>query len=54
MAGELRTQGTELWYVSAPTAVTKIGNITNYGDFGKTAGDIDVTNLDSTAYERIP
>lgn len=54
MSGELRTQGTELWYVSGPTAVTKVGNITSFGDFGKQANDLQTTNLDSTAVEKIP
>ena len=50
---ELRTQGTEIFYVSAPTAVTKIGNVTGYGDFGKQANPIITTNLDSVAVEKI-
>jgi hypothetical protein len=54
MSNELRTQGTELWYVSGPTAVTKVGNITAFGDFGKQANDLPTTNLDSTAVEKIP
>ena len=53
MANELRTQGTEIWHVSAPTAVQKIGNITGYGDFGKQANPIITTNLDSLAVEKI-
>lgn len=54
MANELRTQGTELWYVSGPTTVAKVGNITAFGDFGKQANDLPTTNLDSTAVEKIP
>lgn len=53
MANELRTQGTEIWYVSAPTAVTKIGNVTAFGDFGKQANDLITTNLDSAAVEKM-
>lgn len=54
MANELRSQGTELWYVSGPTAVTKVGNITSFGEFGKQSPDITTTNLDSVAVEKIP
>lgn len=54
MSGELRTQGTEIWVVNAPTTVLKIGNATALGDFGKQANDIVTTNLDSEAVEKIP
>lgn len=58
MANELRSQGTELWMVDnvtvpATPALVKIGNITNLGDFGAEASDIDTTNLDSLARESI-
>ncbi len=53
MANELRTQGTEAWVVTAATTVSKIGNIVSIGEYGKNAGDIISTNLDSTAVERL-
>lgn len=51
MANEVLTQGTELFVVSAPTAVTKIGNVPNVDGLGGASSDIDVTNFDSTAME---
>lgn len=53
MSGEIRTQGTEIYYVSGPTAVTKIPNVISFGDYGKQASPIATTNLDSTAAEFI-
>lgn len=51
MAGEIRSQGTEFWICNTATTVLKIGNITDIGEFGKQAGEIDTSNLDSAAKE---
>jgi len=54
MALGLKTQGTEIWLLDATDSgneVRKIGNITDIGEFGPSGGDIDVTNMDSTAME---
>jgi|18_taG_2_1085343.scaffolds.fasta_scaffold00622_12 hypothetical protein len=54
MALGLKTQGTEILLLDATDSgneVRKLGNITDIGEFGPTAGDIDVTNMDSTAME---
>jgi hypothetical protein len=54
MAGELKTQGSELYLLdtfSSPTRVLKISNLTSVDSLGGAASDIDVTNLDSTARE---
>lgn len=54
MALGLKTQGTEIYLLDETDSgneVRKLGNITNIGEFGPQAGDIDVTNLDSTAME---
>ncbi len=54
MALGLKTQGTEIWLLDetdSGSEVTKIGNITDIGEFGPSGGDIDVTNMDSTAME---
>ena len=54
MALGLKTQGTEIWLLDATDSgneVRKIGNITDIGEFGPVSGDIDVTNMDSTAME---
>lgn len=56
MADEIRSQGTEVFLVD-PTAtgseIVKLGNITNVGEYGPLAPDIDTTNLDSVAREKI-
>lgn len=52
MSGELRTQGTQVWVLddqSTVVAVLEIPNITDVGEFGAQADDIDVTNLMDTA-----
>ena len=54
MALGLKTQGTEIWLLDdtdVGNEVRKLGNITDVGEFGPTAGDIDVTNMDSGAFE---
>jgi hypothetical protein len=54
MALGLKTQGTEIWLLDATDTgneVRKLGNITDVGEFGPTAGDIDVTNMDSSSME---
>ena len=54
MALGLKTQGTEIYLLDETDTlneVRKLGNITDLGEFGPVAGDIDVTNLDSTAKE---
>lgn len=54
MALGLKTQGTEIFLLDATDSgneVRKLGNITDISEFGPTAGDIDVTNMDSTAME---
>ena len=54
MALGLKTQGTEIYLLDdtdTGNEVRKLGNITDLGEFGPVAGDIDVTNLDSTAKE---
>lgn len=58
MSGETLAQGFELFLVdrlTAPSTPTlrKVGNITNLGEFGGVADDLDTTNLDSTAKEKI-
>lgn len=56
MSGEIRTQGSEIWMLDAtqsPGALVKIGNVVEYGDFGPQADDIDTTNLESTAKEKM-
>ena len=52
MAGEIRTQGTEIFRVNAAgTAIQKIGNVVGLGDFGPEADDIETTNLDSVRFK---
>ena len=54
MSGELKTQGTCLYALDnsgSPEQVLKISNLTNVDSLGGSAGDIDVTNFDSTAKE---
>lgn len=56
MAGEIRSQHTEVFIVDEANVgneVVKIGNITNIGEYGPSAGDIITTNLDSTAVEKM-
>lgn len=56
MSGELRTQGSQIWVLDttqSPPALLKIGNVSQYGDFGPQGSDIDVTNLESTAMEKL-
>lgn len=54
MSGELKTQGTELFMLDdtgSPERVLKISNLTNIDGLGGSAGDIDITNFDSSAKE---
>lgn len=54
MSGEVRTQGTEVYFgdtINSPQALLKILNVMDVGEFGPQADDIDVTNFDSTAKE---
>jgi hypothetical protein len=54
VSGELKTQGTALYMLDttgSPERVLKIANLTNVDSLGGSAGDIDVTNFDSTAKE---
>ncbi len=54
MSGEVRTQGTEVYFgdtINSPQALKKIINVMDVGEFGPQADDIDVTNFDSTAKE---
>jgi hypothetical protein len=51
MSGEVRTQGTKVYILEAPTTVSAIPNVVDIGEFGPQADDIDVTNFDSTAKE---
>lgn len=56
MSGEIRTQGSEIWMLDStqsPAALVKIGNTSEYGDFGPQSDDIDTTNLESVAKEKI-
>lgn len=56
MSGELKTQGTQIWVLDttqSPAALLKIGNASQYGDFGPQGNDIDVTNLESVAMEKL-
>lgn len=51
---ELKTQGTEIFLcdtTDSGSEVRKIGNVTSIGDIGGSAGEIDITNFDSTAKE---
>lgn len=51
----LKTQGTQLFYVSAPTVVTEVAQITGLPNFaGGTNTEIDTTHLMSGAFEFIP
>lgn len=49
----LKTQGTELFYLSADDTMTKVGKITGVTGTGGGASKIDVTDLDSTEKESI-
>lgn len=56
MSGEIRTQGSQIWVLDttqSPPALLKIGNVSQYGDFGPQGSDIDTTNLESTAMEKL-
>lgn len=56
MSDELQTQQTEIWMLDtdeSPATLIKIGNVTGLGEFGPQGNDIDTTNLDSTAMEKI-
>lgn len=48
-----KTQGTELFYLSSPTTLTKVGNITGITGTGGARPTIQTTNLDSTSEEYI-
>jgi hypothetical protein len=51
---ELKTQGTEIYILDATNSgseVQKIGKVTGGSGVGGEAGEIDITNLDSTAME---
>ena len=47
----LKTQGTQLWMVTAATTSVEIGNITNFNPPSPAADEIEATNLSSTAKE---
>ncbi len=56
MSNETYSQGFELFLIDDLTnpstpAVVKIGNVTNLGEFGGQADEIETTNLDSVAKE---
>jgi len=54
MSGELRTQGTQVWVLDdshTVVSVLEITNVSDVGEFGPQADDIDKTNLMSTAKE---
>jgi len=56
MSGEIKTQGSQIWVLDttqSPPALLKIGNVSQYGDFGPQGNDIDVTNLESVAMEKL-
>lgn len=56
MSGEFKTQGSQIWVLDttqSPPALLKIGNVSQYGDFGPQGNDIDVTNLESVAMEKL-
>lgn len=51
---ELKTQGTEIFILDSTNSgseVEKIGQVTSISSIGGTAGEINVTNFDSTAQE---
>lgn len=48
-----KTQGTELWYLSAPNVMTKVGKVTGLTGTGGPNNKIDTTDLDSTEKESI-
>lgn len=49
MGNEVRTQGTEVFILD--TTIKKILNVSDMGEFGPQADDIEVTNFDSVAKE---
>lgn len=54
MSGEVRTQGTQVYFVdtiNSPQALKTILNVFDVGEFGPGADDIETTNFDSTAKE---
>jgi len=51
MAGELKTQGTQLWVVNGATTSLEVGNILSFNPPSPASDEIDVTNLSSTAKE---
>lgn len=54
MAGELKTQGTQLYLLDnavSPAEVVRITNLTTFDGLGGAASDIDITNFDSLARE---
>lgn len=51
MSGEVRTQGTKVYILEAPTTVSAIPNVVDIGEFGPQADDIDITSFDSAAKE---
>lgn len=54
MAGELKTQGTQLYLLDnavSPAEVVRVTNLSNVDGLGGAASDIDITNFDSTARE---
>lgn len=48
-----KTQGTELWYQSSDTVMTKVGRITGITGTGGASTSIDATTLDSVEMESI-
>ena len=54
MAGELKTQGSELYILDetgSPQRIVKIANVSSIDGLGGSASEIDITNFDSTAME---
>lgn len=54
MAGELKTQGTEIFVLDetgSPQRIVKIANVSSIDGLGGSASEIDITNFDSTAME---
>ena len=49
--GTLKTQGTQLWMVTAATTSVEIGNIISFNPPSPAADEIESTNLSSTAKE---
>lgn len=54
MAKAIQSQGIVIKYsVGSPTLFAAVGNITGFGGPGGSASVIDVSNLDSTAHEKL-